>query len=88
MQQFQNTSHHLDPMEIHRIKAYRSDREIGKNIAQAAFHFQHFNAGLDSIYHCTITSIFVHHCCFPAFRTYDSVIDDDEKRMATVVNNI
>ena len=30
MQRFQNTTHHLNQMEIHRIKAYRSDRDIGK----------------------------------------------------------
>ena len=85
MQQFQNTTHHLDPMEIHRIKAYCSDRDIGKNISQAAFHFQHFNAGLDSMHHCIITAIFEHQCS-PAFKTYDSIID--EKIMPTIVNNI
>ena len=69
MQQFQNTTHHLDLMEIHRIEAYRSGTDIGKNIAQAAF--QHFNAGLDSMHHCITSSIFVHHCCSPAFKTYD-----------------
>ena len=37
MQWFQNTTHRLDPMEIHRIKAYQFARDIGKKIAYAAF---------------------------------------------------